>query len=60
MAECYQINEQVIMELNLLITFGILAFLCAVAAIDELLSQETLLGEEWDFLTPISRRDTKF
>jgi hypothetical protein len=47
-----------IMELNLLITFGILAFLCAVAAIDELLSQEMPLGEEWDFLTPISRRNS--
>lgn len=46
------------MELNLLITFGILVFLCAVAAIDELLSQETSLGEEWDFLTPINRRNS--
>lgn len=40
------------MEPELLATFGLLTFLCAVVAIDEMLSKENTLGEEWDFLTP--------
>jgi len=56
MAECNKINEQIIMEPTLLFTFGVLTFLCAVVAIDEMLEQHSTLGEEWDFITPISRR----
>jgi len=56
MAECNKINEQIIMEPTLLFTFGVLTFLCAVVAIDEMLEHKTTLGEEWDFITPISRR----
>jgi len=48
------------MEPSLLATFIVLIVLCIIVAIDELLSQEMPLGEEWDFLTPISRRDTEF
>jgi len=44
------------MTQNLLVTFGILTFLCMVVAIDELLDKDKVLGEEWDFLTPINRR----
>jgi hypothetical protein len=40
------------MEPELLATFGVLVFLCIVAAIDEMLSKENILGEEWDFLNP--------
>lgn len=57
MAECYKINEQIIMEPTLLFTFGVLIFLCIVAAIDEMLEHKNLLGEEWDFITPNSRRN---
>lgn len=56
MAECYKINEQIIMEPTLLLTFAVLIFLCIVVAIDELLEQHSTLGEEWDFITPNSRR----
>lgn len=44
------------MEPTLLFTFGVLTFLCAVVAIDELISREYTLGEEWDFLTPTQRK----
>ncbi len=43
------------MEPTLLFTFGVLTFLCAVVAIDEMLERQYLLGEEWDFLTHYSR-----
>jgi len=56
MAECYKINGQIIMEPTLLFTFGVLTFLCAVVAIDEMLERKNTLGEEWDFITPNSRR----
>jgi len=56
MAECYKINEQIIMEPTLLFTFGVLTVLCIIVAIDELLEQHSPLGEEWDFITPNSRR----
>jgi hypothetical protein len=46
------------MEPSLLFTFGLLAFLCGVVAIDELLSRDRTLGEEWDFVTPNNRRKT--
>ena len=46
------------MEPELLATFALLTFLCAVVAIDEMLSQDRTLGEEWDFLTPLNRRKT--
>jgi hypothetical protein len=46
------------MEPELLFQFGVLTFLCAVVAIDELLSRDHALGEEWDFLTPLNRRKT--
>jgi len=46
------------MEPELLFTFGVLAFLCAIVAIDEMLSCNYTLGEEWDFLTPLNRRKT--
>jgi hypothetical protein len=29
-----------------------------VVAIDEMLERETVLGEEWDFITPNNRRKT--
>jgi hypothetical protein len=44
------------MEPELLATFGVLTFLCAVVAIDEMLERSSTLGEEWDFLTPLNRR----
>jgi hypothetical protein len=44
------------MEPTLLFTFGVLTFLCAVVAIDEMLERRQVLGEEWDFLTPNTRR----
>ncbi len=37
-------------------TFGVLIFLCIMVAIDELLSADKTLGEEWDFITPNTRR----
>jgi hypothetical protein len=46
------------MEPELLFTFGVLTFLCAVVAIDEMLSRDQTLGEEWDFVTPNNRRKT--
>ena len=45
-----------IMEPTLLFTFGVLAFLCIIVAIDEMLEHEKCLGEEWDFVTHYSRR----
>lgn len=44
------------MEPELLATFGLLTFLCAVVAIDEMLERRPVLGEEWDFITPNPRR----
>lgn len=44
------------MEPSLLFTFGVLTFLCVVVAIDEMLERNDLLGEEWDFITPLNRR----
>jgi hypothetical protein len=46
------------MEPELLATFGLLTFLCAVVAIDEMLERRQVLGEEWDFVTPNNRRKT--
>ena len=46
------------MEPTLLFTFGVLIFLCAVVAIDEMLDSKFTLGEEWDFVTPNNRRKT--
>ena len=46
------------MEPTLLFTFGVLTFLCAVVAIDEMLERKLTLGEEWDFVTPNNRRKT--
>lgn len=46
------------MEPELLATFALLTFLCAVVAIDEMLSCNYTLGEEWDFVTPNHRRKT--
>lgn len=46
------------MEPTLLFTFGVLTFLCMVVAIDEMLERDTVLGEEWDFVTPNPRRKT--
>jgi len=46
------------MEPELLATFALLTFLCAVVAIDEMLSRDQTLGEEWDFVTPNHRRKT--
>jgi len=40
------------MEPTLLFTFGVLNFLCAVVAIDEMLERKQPLGEEWDFTKP--------
>lgn len=37
------------MDPSLLLTFGVLTFLCALVAIDELLTKDYTLGEEWDF-----------
>ena len=45
------------MEPTLLFTFGVLTFLCAVVAIDEMLERSSTLGEEWDFLTPLNRKN---
>lgn len=45
------------MEPTLLFTFGVLTCLCAVVAIDEMLERKQPLGEEWDFLTPLNRRN---
>lgn len=56
MAECYTIDESIIMEPTLLFTFGLLICLYAVVAIDEMLERRSTLGEEWDFLTPLNRR----
>lgn len=44
------------MEPTLIATFAVLIFLCLVVAIDEMLERKYSLGEEWDFLTPYSRR----
>lgn len=44
------------MEPTLIFTFAVLIFLCAVVAVDEMLEQKQYLGEEWDFITPNSRR----
>lgn len=46
------------MEPELLFSFGLLTFLCAVVAIDEMLSRNYVLGEEWDFVTPNNHRKT--
>ena len=46
------------MEPTLLFTFAVLTFLCMVVAIDEMLERNTVLGEEWDFVTPNNRRKT--
>ena len=58
MAECYSTDESITMEPELLATFGLLTFLCAVVAIDEMLERRQVLGEEWDFVTPNNRRKT--
>jgi len=58
MAKCSEVDGTIVMEPTLLFAFGVLAFLCAVVAIDEMLERETVLGEEWDFITPNNRRKT--
>lgn len=44
------------MEFELAAVFAFLTFLCGVVAVDEMLERQYLLGEEWDFITPNSRR----
>ena len=46
------------MEPTLILTFVVLIFLCNIVAIDEMLSRNYSLGEEWDFVTPNYRRKT--
>ena len=46
------------MEPTLIATFIFLIFLCVVVAIDEMLDNKHELGEEWDFVTHYSRRNT--
>lgn len=58
MAKCSQADGTIVMEPTLLFTFGVLTFLCAVVAIDEMLERRSVLGEEWDFVTPNNRRKT--
>ncbi len=58
MAKCSQVDGTIAMEPSLLFTFGVLTFLCAVVAIDEMLERRKVLGEEWDFVTPNARRKT--
>lgn len=37
---------------------GLLSFLTALVAIDEMLERDQPLGEEWDFVTPNNRRNS--
>ena len=46
------------MDSNLMWAVGLLSFLTAVAAIDEMLEHDQTLGEEWDFVTPNNRRNS--
>ena len=56
MAKCSKTNGAIAMEPSLMFTFGVLIFLCIMVAIDEFLSADKTLGEEWDFVTPNNRR----
>jgi hypothetical protein len=58
MAKCSKVDGTIVMEPTLLFTFGVLTFLCAIVAIDEMLERRQILGEEWDFVTPNNRRKT--